>query len=44
MGSYCVTQGTQPHALWPPGGVGWQGWRLNWEAVYVYVELTHIVV
>ena len=24
MGSYCITQGTQLHALWQPGGVGWQ--------------------
>ena len=44
-GSCCVTQGTQPRALWGPRSVGMGRTRkLRRESICVYLWLIHIVV
>ena len=47
MWSCCLTQGTQPSALWQPRGVGWGGGvkgRLRRDGTYVYLCLIHGVI
>ena len=46
MGSCCITQGTQPGALWQPRGVGWsgrgEGGSRGREHIYTYLWLIHV--
>ena len=41
VGSCCITQGAQPHALWRSRGVGWRFER-EWPCIYLW--LIHIIV